>query len=182
MASSEHNKDRYGEVWPQARIDASLAEMEHLKPYVALSGGWAWHMLSPAGHVEYKHAHDHKDIDVFVRPTDVAVVVSTLKAQGFEKVRTKYDHLPSEEDFRRYEKHREVDGKAWRITIDFFVDSHPERIIDGWRVIEPEVLLGFYSNIHSSDKCFAVRASVRLLADGIDPQGHPDLVAIPGSP
>ncbi len=46
-------------------------------------------------------------------------------------------------------------------------------------MIEPEVLLSFYSNIHSSDKCFAVQAAVRLLAENIDPHGHPDLVKIP---
>jgi len=36
-----HNKDRYGELWPQHRIDANLADLEPVKDMVVLSGGWA---------------------------------------------------------------------------------------------------------------------------------------------
>ena len=70
-----HNKNRYGELWPECRIACSLKELNPLRKLVVLSGGWAWHFLSPEGHTEYKHAHDHKDIDVFVHPRNVAEVM-----------------------------------------------------------------------------------------------------------
>ncbi|MHC4181319.1 MAG: hypothetical protein ACYSWU_27800 [Planctomycetota bacterium] len=137
--------------------------------------------MSPRGHAELKHAHDHKDIDVFVAPQDVAVVVATLKDRGFQKVWTKYDRLPSDEDFRRYEKTVEVDvARPVRVTIDFFVrDDVPHRKIDGWKVVEPRFLLSLYSNIHSSDNCFAVQAAAKLVENGTDPVGREELVQIP---
>ncbi len=175
-----HNKNRYGELWPQQRIDACLEELHKIKDMVILSGGWAWHFMSPKGHAELKHAHDHKDIDIFVRPSSVAAVVTTLKDNGFEKVWTKYDKLDSDEDFRRYEKVVADEKRPIRITIDFFVsDEIPTRTVDGWEVVEPQHLLSLYRNIHSSDKCFAVQASVKLIAQGIDPVGREELIAIP---
>jgi hypothetical protein len=176
-----HNPNRYGELWPQERIDTGLAELEAVRPYVIISGGWAWHFMSPKGHAELKHAHDHKDIDLFVAPPDVAAVVATLLEHGFQKVWTKYDRLPSDEDFRRYEKTVEIAGaKPVRVTIDFFVRGDvPFREIDGWRVVEPRYLLSLYSNIHSSDKCFAVQAAAKLIQRGIDPVGRAELVEIP---
>ena len=179
--SDPHNPDRYGETWPQYKIDAYLEMLEYIKPYVVLSGGFAWHFISPVGHTELKHAHDHKDLDLHVPPPNVGIVVGVLNGLGFEKVRTRYDRLPSEQDFRRYEKIVD-DGEhpGFRLTIDFFVMHTPEIEIDGWRIVEPTTLLTFYGNIHSSDKCFAVQAATRLLAEGVDPVGHEDLVAIPG--
>lgn len=176
-----HNRKRYGELWPQHRIDLCLQELEAVKPYVTISGGWAWHFMSPIGHTEYKHAHDHKDIDLFVQPTNVALVVGLLKSRGFEKVWTRYDKLPSQEDFRRYEKRVASDDlSSIKITIDFFVrDDIPYRKIRGWQIIEPTFLLGLYGNIHSSYACFAVKAAARLLEHGIDPVGSAELVAIP---
>ncbi|MDH5674317.1 MAG: hypothetical protein OEZ06_19485 [Myxococcales bacterium] len=175
-----HNPQRYGETWPQARVDLCLDELEALRDHVVVSGGRAWHFMSPPGHLELKHAHDHKDIDLFVAPEDVATVVGVLKARGFAKVWTRYDKLPSDEDFRRYEKTVTAAEAAVRITIDFFVRAKvPARELHGYRVVEPSYLLGLYSNIHSSDKCFAVQAAVKLLATGIDPVGRPELVAIP---
>ena len=176
--SQPHNKARYGEVWPQDRIDRGLEVLDALGDLVVLSGGWAWHFMSPMGHVELKHAHDHKDIDLFVPPANVAAVVAALKGLGFEPVSTKYDRLPSKEDFRRYEKTIAGD-KHTRITIDFFVREVPSINAQGFRVVAPATLLTFYSNIHSSDKCFAVKAATKLLAQGIDPVGHPELVRVP---
>ena len=181
IMAAPHNPSRYGETWPQHRIDACLAELAAIKSWVILSGGWAWHMMSPKGHIELKHAHDHKDIDILIGPEQVGQVVSTLNTRGFQKVRTKYDRLPSPEEFRRYEKIVEpLEQPAARVTIDFFVcNDVPHRTIDGWRVVEPTFLLSLYSNIHSSDKCFAVQAAVKLIAQGIDPQGHEALVKVP---
>jgi hypothetical protein len=175
-----HNPKRYGELWPQYKIDAALEAMEPFKYLVVFSGGWAWHFLSPKGHPELKHAHDHKDLDLMVPKFNVGAVVGMLKGAGFEKVATKYDRLPSEEQFRRYER-VEDDGvhPPFRITIDFFVKDVPVRTIDGWMVVEPSLLLTFYSTFHSSKSCFAVQAAKRLLDQGIDPQGRPELVEIP---
>jgi hypothetical protein len=175
-----HNKDRYGELWDQHRIDVCLEDIEAVRDVVTLSGGWAWHFMAPVGHAELKHAHDHKDIDIFVKPTDVAEAIARFEARGFARVWTRYDRLPSEEDFRRYEKVVEVEGrKPVRVTVDFFVKDVPSIEVDGYRVVEPKTLLSYYGNIHSSDKCFAVQAAVKLLAKGIDPVGRPELIAIP---
>lgn len=178
--AAPHNKNRYGELWPQLKIDTCLHEINAIRQWIILSGGWAWHFMSPPDHPEYKHAHDHKDIDIFVIPENVAIVVSTLKSRGFEKVWTKYDKHESEEDFRRYEKTETVNNTPIRITIDFFVSATiPIREINGWQVVEPAHLLTLYSNIHTSDKCFAVKAAVKLLAKGIDPVNRKELIEIP---
>lgn len=175
-----HNKDRYGELWDQHRIDVCLEDIVAVRDVVTLSGGWAWHFMSAVGHAELKHAHDHKDIDIFVKPTDVAEAIARFEARGFVRVWTRYDRLPSEEDFRRYEKVVEVEGKKpVRVTVDFFVKDVPSIEVNGYRVVEPKTLLSYYGNIHSSDKCFAVMAATKLLAKGIDPVGRPELVAIP---
>ena len=178
---ANHNIKRYGELWPDFRIKYGLEILEKLKQWITVSGGWAWHFLSPEGHTEYKHAHDHKDIDVFVDPKNVAEVMYVLHQRDFKKVWTRYDHLPSEENFRRYEKTVETDtGKSIRITIDFFVKSAvPSRFVKEWNVVEPSFLLSLYSNIHSSDKCWAVQASLRLLDKNIDPLDRIELVTIP---
>lgn len=176
-----HNKKRYGELWSQDRIDLSLIELELLKEFIILSGGWAWHFLSPEGHAEYKHAHDHKDIDIFVHPKDVPELMFLLLERGFKKAWTRYDHLPSDENFRRYELtvFNEI-GRPIRITIDFFVKADvPYRTVKGWKIVDPEFLLGLYSNIHSSDKCWAVQAAMKLLDKNIDPVDREELISIP---
>jgi len=137
----------------------------------------------PEGHTELKHAHDHKDCDWMVPPFNVGSVVGLLKAEGFAKVRTRFDRLPSDEDFRRYEKVVEVEGhKPFRLTIDFFVKDVPIRQTrSGFLVVEPRTLLTYYSTIHSSKSCFAVQAAAKLLDQGIDPEGRPELVEIPNA-
>ncbi|KFF09449.1 nucleotidyltransferase family protein [Chryseobacterium luteum] len=176
-----HNIKRYGEVWPEFRILHGLEILNKLKDKVIISGGWAWHFMSETGHTEYKHAHDHKDIDVFVKKENAAEAVMILQQEGFQKVWTRYDHLQSKENFRRYEKTTELEnGKSHRITIDFFERNDLETIeVNGFRVVRPDVLLTFYTNIHSSDKCWAVMAAKDLLQKGIDPVGHPKLSEIP---
>ncbi|WP_299186821.1 hypothetical protein [uncultured Aquimarina sp.] len=178
---ASHNKKRYGELWPSYRIQYALQILIPLKDIVILSGGWAWHFLSPVGHTEYKHAHDHKDIDLFVDPKNVAEVMNILLENDFQKVWTRYDKLPSDENFRRYEKTVIIeDEKSVRITIDFFVKANiPVRNTKGWMIVEPSYLLGLYSNIHSSDKCWAVQATIKLLDQNIDPLDREELVTIP---
>ena len=171
---ANHNIKRYGEQWPSYRIDYGLDILKKLKPWVIISGGWAWHFMSTKNHTEYKHAHDHKDIDIFVHPKDVAEVMVVLLNNGFHKVWTRYDHLPSNENFRRYEKINWLDtGKQIRVTIDFFESATVKTIeVDGWKLVEPKTLLSYYSNIHSSDKCWAVKVAMQLLEKNINPVGN----------
>ena len=183
----EHNPARYGELWPQPRLDVQYHILCLLRPYIVLSGGWAWHFMSPPGHPEYKHAHDHKDIDLMVPKADVGGCMQTLLGLGFKKVRTKYDRLPSEQDFRRYEKEYSAakTRPAIRVTIDFFVMDAPfieipsDKADEPWRVVEPATLITYYSNFHSSSSCFAVQAAKRLLDQGVNPVGRPELAEIP---
>ena len=175
-----HNKERYGELWDQHRVSVYLQEMEAFRDLVVFSGGLAWHFMSPVGHAELKHAHDHKDADWMVPPQNVADAVTRLLERGFTRVWTRYDRLLSVEEFRRYEKVVEAEGeKPMRVTIDFFVKDVPSIEVRGYRVVEPKTLLSYYGVIHSSDKCFAVQAATKLIARGIDPVGRPELVTIP---
>lgn len=179
--SDPHNPDRYGEIWPQYKLDAYLEVLRVLKPHVVFSGGWAWHFMSPSGHVELKHAHDHKDVDLMVPPRTVSTVMQILRETGFEKVTTRYDKLPSPEEFRRYEKVVEVEGQEpFRLTIDFFVKDVPTIVCPGgWIVVNPTTLLTFYKTIHSSKSCFAVQAATKIISRGESVLGRNELVEIP---
>lgn len=179
--SDEHNPDRYGEMWPQHKIESYLKVLWLIKPYVVFSGGWAWHFMSPSGHVELKHAHDHKDVDLMVPPRTVSTVLELLREMGFKKVGTRFDNLPSAEEFRRYERVEEPEGLApFRITIDFFVKDVPTLTCPGgWLVVNPATLLTFYKTIHSSKSCFAVQAATKILARGESVIGRQELVQVP---
>jgi hypothetical protein len=171
-----HNKKRYGETWDLSEIVCYLGELQTLKDLVIFSGGWAWHFMSPVGHIEYKHAHDHKDVDIFVFPQNITAVIHKLTEQGFIRVATRFDKLPNNSGFRRYEKTK--NGK--KLIVDFFVGRDIQvRDIYGWQVVDPRQLLTFYKTIHSSDNCFAVKAAADLLKYGIDPVGREELVKIP---
>ena len=179
--TQEHNEKRYGELWPDYQIELGLDILIKLKQWIVISGGWAWHFMSEDNHTEYKHAHDHKDIDIFVHPKNVAQVMHILIEEGFHKTWTRYDHLPSNENFRRYEKINWLHiGREVRTTIDFFESSTLKtQNINGWQVVAPEMLLSFYSNIHSSNNCWAVKSAVKLVAEGKNPVGNPLLSKIP---
>ena len=177
-----HRKERYGQTWDESRIAVYLSDLEEVKPYVVLSGGWAWHFLSPEGHTELRHAHDHKDVDIHVPPPLVGRVIGMFMAKGYSKSRTQWDNHPRTKasGFRRYERiAKDSRGRQFKVTIDFFVAEVREIKVRGWRIMDPLSLLLLYGDIHSSDKCFAVPAARRLLAAGEDIVGHPDLVAIP---
>ena len=199
--ADEHNPDRYGETWDATRIAAYLKVANILKPFVVFSGGWAWHFLSRQGHVEYKHAHDHKDLDLMVPKGCVGTVVGMLKGLGFEKVKTKYDRLPSAEEFLTCEGRGNVrppnpmgarqpecctacKGSGvvapFRLTIDFFVkDVDTLQTPGDYIVVRPDVLVSYYSTIHSSSSCWAVVAAKKLLDAGATPfeiMGDPHLM------
>jgi len=97
-----HNPARMGEIWNPHRWNVLANEIEAIKEYGALSGGWAWHYMSPP-HKEEKHLHDHRDIDIHVFPDRFAELVVVLKERGYHKQTTRFDD-PSGE-FVRYEKH-----------------------------------------------------------------------------
>jgi len=162
--ANPHNKNRYGEAWDCHLIGLYQEELEPFKKLVIFSGGWAWHFMSPP-HIEYKHAHDHKDVDIFVFPENVVTVINLLTKLNFRKVHTRFDGL--ENDFRRYEKYF---LNCKKLIIDFFVKKDLQiEVIDGWQVVHPKQLLTFYKNFHSSDNCFAVVAAAKLIEKGIIP-------------
>lgn len=97
-----HNPDRYGEMWNPDRWRVLAIEIDAIKEYGALSGGWAWHFMSPP-HQEEKHLHDHRDIDLHVFPDKFAELVVFLEDRGYSRQKTRFDD-PSGE-FIRYEKH-----------------------------------------------------------------------------
>lgn len=173
-----HRKERYGEVWPQYRLDAYLEEMEHLRDVATLSGGWAWHFLAPEGHTELKHGHDHKDLDLYVDPSQLWLIIEKLIERNFERKGTKYDS----NEFMRYQKTLKPKGeKPFKMVIDLFVAEVPKREVKGgWSVVEPVTLLSFYTQgHHGSSESFAVQAARKLLDQDIDPEDRPELVEIP---
>lgn len=99
-----HNPARMGEKWNPHRWHVLANEIEAVKEYGALSGGWAWHFMSPP-HEEEKHLHDHRDIDLHVFPSRFAELVVALEGRGYKRQKTRFDD-PSGE-FIRYEKYIE---------------------------------------------------------------------------
>jgi len=181
-----HRIDRYGETWSDTKINAYLFELKGLQDDIILSGGWAWHFMSPT-HTEFKHLHDHKDVDIFVAPRDVAKVIMLLGLQKFQRVATIHDANAKRNpgDFRRYEKiveNEDSDGNEapFRITIDFFVGSPPHRNIRGWKVADVDFLLKqYHQGTHSSGECIAVMAARKIRARGLDPLGMQELIQLP---
>ena len=171
-----HNPERYGETYSEEKIRLTEQALQPFKDLVILSGGWAWHYLSPVGHEELKHAHDHKDVDMFIEPGQLWELIRDLKSEGFRKEKTRHDT----NEFMRYVRTEEADGKPFKIVFDIFTRTRvPARRVQGYLVTEPEYLIGLYSDIHSSGNCFAVKAADELLKQGIDPEGREELCQIP---
>ena len=115
-----HNTARYGEVWPRHKIMIVARELERLRTLIVLSGGWAWHFMSVEDHAEYKHAHDHKDVDLFVHPNEATMLIRTLQAMEYVRVSTRYD--TGKKDFQRYEAVAAPKSEApFKITLEQFV-------------------------------------------------------------
>jgi hypothetical protein len=197
--AAPHNPERYGELWPQAIVDALFHEIttNGIGKFTTLSGGWAWHFLSPAGHPEYKHAHDHRDIDCFIDPKDIPNVFDRLFNLGYRRETSRFDGAARQTGvpFYRFAKEPLSGG---RIQIDLFIRQVPFRTLEnGIRIIEPATLVTLYgadqdatlvtlygpdpttTNVHGSNHCLAVTAARKLLAAGIDPTGRPELVELP---
>lgn len=165
-----HNPLRSEETWDARRIELQALEIQRFGDLLTVSGGWAWHFMSPPGHVEYKTQHDHKDVDVFVTPKRFQEFVIRAKLSGFERAATRHDD-PSGV-FYRYTKFLD-NGK---VVFDVYVADVPTITVDGQQVVNPVHLLTLYATTHSSKECWAVKAAMKLLGEGIDPVRHPSLV------
>lgn len=162
-----HNKDRYGETWPDMSIFILKQELEKVKDFVVVSGGWVWHLITPV-HSDYKHAHDLKDIDVYVKGDVVWEFVALLKEIGYEREHTKYDNLSP---FYRYV--RFVNNK--KVIFDVFVGDVPFVEVGGFKVVDPAHLVTLYHSIHGSGQCFSVALAREILAAGENPVNHPKM-------
>jgi hypothetical protein len=158
-------------TWKQEKLEAQLATVETVKKNVVVSGGLAWHLMSPP-HIENKYVHDHSDVDLFVIPEHFAEVIAVLKEAGFHRWWTKY----ATRNFVRYGRTIDFKGKRVKVELDLFIREVPFRKINGFKVVEPAFLLTLYSSIHSSGNCVAVKAAATLLRNKIDPVGRAELV------
>jgi hypothetical protein len=171
---SVHNPARVGEMWSATRMTIILEEIKAIRNYVIVSGGWAWHFMTPPGHTELKHAHDHRDADLFVAPKDVASLLALLKNRGYKKTWTQFDGIPSLQSFSRYVKHVQSREETVKVMLDLFVAEVSCVETQGFRVVRPKYLLSLYGVVHGSDQCFSVRIASRLIAQGINPVGRPE--------
>jgi len=170
-----HNPERFGELWDSTRLAAILHEINAIKDKIILSGGWGWHFMTPENHIEYKHAHDHKDVDIFVKPDRFSELIAQLKQRGYEKTWTRFDRLPSSNTFSRYTKIVQLETETVKVMLDIFVEEVPTIKVNNFSVVEPQFLLSLYGVKHSSDRCFAVQIAHQLLQQGINPVRHPEM-------
>lgn len=168
------NPARVDEQWNPVRLAVMEPEARWLGGIGALSGGWAWHFMSPP-HVERKILHDHKDIDVLIDPSSFPSVLRALLERGYGKTWTLYDRPDG--NFYRYEKEINEPERV-KIIIDLFLEKVPTTQVNGVTVVEPSTLLSFYKKkVHQTDDCTAVIAARDLLGRGISPVLRPELIA-----
>ena len=160
-------------MWKQEKLLAQIEEIRPIKDLCVISGGLAWHFMSPA-HVESKYVHDHKDVDIFVFPDKFQEAVGIMKSRGFNRYWTKYDGITP--NFYRYGKTQKYDSKRVKILVDIFLEKVPYIEIDGFKIVEPKHLLTYYKTVHTSGGCIAVREARILVARGINPVGREELI------
>jgi len=173
--SDQVDSSRLGELWNPVRLQMIERELTAIQPYVVLSGGWAWHFLTPPGHVEYKHAHDHKDADLFVSPPLMTPLMALLTARGYERTWTRFDSLPSDVDFTRYTRVVTSESQPVKVMLDLFVADVPSVAVAEFRVVEPKFLLSQYGVRHGSGQCFSVQIARMLVARSEEVMGHPEM-------
>jgi hypothetical protein len=157
-------------TWKQEKLLAQLDTVKELEDKVVISGGLAWHIMSPE-HVEKKTIHDHSDIDLFAIPERSLEVFAKLKEMGFNRYWTKYN-TPN---FYRYGKTVQKDNKRVKVLIDLFIETVPFIKVGEFQIVEPKYLLKLYETTHSSKNCTAVVNAV-LVKKGIDPVGKMELI------
>ena len=164
-----HNAKRYGEEWNAIDLVVMETEIDKFRDLIVVSGGWAWHYMSPP-HQELKHAHDHKDADLFVDPDILWKMMERMASEGYEKTWTRFDGVT--DNFVRYTK--VVDGeRPVKVIFDLFIEKVlAVDTVSGIKVVEPETLLSFYGRKHSSVECFSVAIAKELIAKGLNPVGH----------
>jgi len=159
-------------TWKQEKLLAQLDTVKALGDLVVVSGGLAWHLMSPP-HIEEKIIHDHSDVDLFAIPKTSNKVFGKLHMMGFNRYWTKY----ATENFYRYGKTADYEGKRVKVLIDLFIEEVPYIVIDGvYQVVDPKVLLTYYETTHSSKNCTAVKNATILVKKGIDPVGRYELI------
>lgn len=171
-------EDRAGELWNPRRLQDQEEALEALLTFNpnawTISGGYAWHLMSPRGHIEEKRLHDHKDLDLFCQPELFPTVLPTLKKLGFIKAQTRHDD-PSG-NFVRYTRFKE----GGKLVLDIYIEEIPSVSIGSgpqtYSIVEPSHLLGLYDKTHSSKNCIAVVEAKKLLAQGISPIGRQELL------
>jgi hypothetical protein len=170
----KHNPARYGETYDAEWINVQIEILDVIKSFIVLSGGWAWHFISPP-HTEYKHLHDHKDIDIFVLPENIRLVQVALDALGFRRIKTKYDN----NEFIRYEKIHGFENGERKIVIDMFKREVPFVEINDWKIVDPKYLLDLYYSVHQSDQCIAVKSARELMSKGEEIINNEELIKLP---
>lgn len=170
MANDPHNPARTNETWNLERIRLQDEVIRAYGDILTISGGWAWHFMSPKGHTEYKTQHDHKDVDVFVDPNRFHEFLAKARTLDFEHVKTLHDD-PSG-IFRRYTKFLD----SGKLVFDVYFKVVPFKEAGGMRVVDPPYLLKLYESTHTSKECWAVKAAAKLVAAGHSPIEHPSLV------
>ena len=165
----------WGAMWKDEKLTAQLREVSAIRDGVVISGGLAWHLMSP-DHKETKQIHDHKDVDLFIIPSKFSEVIDVLKQRGFGRLWTKYDGITP--NFYRYSLSADrLDGKGHvKVLLDLFVEEVPFIEIKGFKLVEPSYLLTLYNKVHSSSDCTAVGAARKLLSKGISPINRPELI------
>lgn len=158
-------------TWKQEKLLEQLSTVEALGDGVVVSGGLAWHLMSPK-HIESKIIHDHSDVDLFAIPEKSQEIFAKLKELGFNRYWTKY----TTKNFYRYGKTATRDNKRVKILIDLFINKIPFIKIGNYQVVDPVHLLPLYETTHSSKNCIAVINATKLIKNGINPIGRMELL------
>lgn len=162
----------FSQRWNPLRLQVIEQELVAFQPYVVLSGGWAWHFLTPAGHTEYVEAHDHEDADVVVLPQQVAPLMVLLTARGYERTQSLGVGSESDIDMNRYERVVRHHAEPVKVTLEMMVADVPHVEAGGFRVIEPSLLLT-HAPPYGSRACLSARIARELVARGETVAGHP---------
>lgn len=183
-----HNKKKYGLTWDEIHVAMMRLQIEWILKEagnnVAVSGGFAWCLMSPE-HTEYRHAHDLKDIDLFVKPKFLGEFVTWLNLLDYVRDHTKYDGLSP---FYRYSKMLRglgcgpealaVQTVEKKVILDVFVQEVPFVNVEGYTLVEPNYLSSLYgkhnpdSLLHGSGQCWSLAQATKIFKQGESPIKH----------